>query len=265
MVIPKPREPGDTGLEDQAQAEADRIAAMMSNTLPAGTIQLPEGYTPPARTAITTTVAGPTGTRPLVTTFTGRGLIDENGRVERDPNGAVREQYRDDEIRYEWYQLPFNVRQQYVDRFKQIGIIGKNQKLDPNLVGNVELQAFSTVLSSANVEGRTWRAVLPIIASRAKALGLGQDGGSKWKPTSIADIERAIQTQAQEELGRELQVSEAGPLAARVQRQEARQRAKTAEQPTSTQTLIEQNVAKQYGAESDAYRAVQYIDRILKS
>ena len=260
-MAPKPR---DSSLQDQADQEAANIGALISNTLPAGTIQLPPGYVQPPRQAITTTQQGPTGIRPVVSTYTGMGLVDENGRLSKKPDGTIREQYTDEEIRYEWLQLPFAVRQRYIDRFKEIGIISKRQKLDPNLVGNVELSAFATVLQSANVEGRTWRAVLPVIAARAKTLGLGDDGASKWKPTSIADIQAVIQSQAQKELGRNLQVSEAQPLAARIQRQEAAQRTKPGEQPTSTQTLIEQGVAKQFQPEADALAATQYIDLILK-
>jgi len=260
VVIGKPKD----SVVDEAEAEAARIAALISETLPAGTIQLPEGYNPPARQAIMGTTQGPTGTRPVVSQFTGRGLVDENGRIATKPDGTTREQYRDDEIRYEWLSLPFSVRQQYVDRFKQLNLIRKTQRLDPSLAGNVELAAFATVLSAANLEGRTWRAVLPVIANRVKSLGLDSDGGSKWKPTSIADIQAVIQSQAQKELGRELQVSEAEPLAARIQRQEARQRTKPGEQPTSTQTLIEQGVQKQFGAEADAMKAANFIDLILR-
>lgn len=260
-MAPKPR---DTDLQDQAEQEAATIGAALSNTQAAGTIQLPPGYTPPSRPAITGTAQGPTGIRPVITQFAGRGLVDENGRIATTPTGVVREQYLDDEIRYEWLSLPFNVRQQYVDRFKQIGIISKRQNLDPNLSGNVELAAFGVVLRSANIEGRTWRAVLPLLASRSKALGLGDDGASKWKPTSIADIQAVIQAQARQELGRELQAGEATPLAARIQRQEAAQRTKTAEQPTSTQTLIERGVEKQFQPEADAMKAANFIELILK-
>lgn len=260
-----PRKPRDINqdLQDQAEQEAAAIGGLVTNTLPAGTIQLPAGYVPPARQAITATRQGPTGVTPIVSTFTGRGLVDENGRVERTPQGAIREEYRDDEIRFEWFNLPFSVRQNYVNRFKDLGLISKRQKLDPNLVGDAEVAAFASVLANANIEGRTWRAVLPIMASRAKALGLGGDGQPKFRPTNIRDIEQATQEQARAVLGRELQMGEVQPFAARVQQQEMRQRQQQAQQPAGTRTLIEQGVQKQFGPEADAYRAAQFIDVIL--
>jgi len=262
-----PKKPSDINqdLQDQAEQEAAAIGSLIVNTLPAGTIQLPIGYVPPPRQAITTTRQGPTGVTPIVSTFTGRGLVNENGIVEKDPkSGAIREEYKDEEIRYEWFSLPFAVRQNYVNRFKDLGLITKRQKLDPNLVGDAEIAAFSSVLANANIEGRTWRAVLPIMASRAKALGLGNDGTPRFKPTNIRDIERVTQEEARATLGRELQTSELQPFAARVQRQEVRQRQQQTQEPAATSTLIEQGVEKRFGPEADAYRAAQYINLILK-
>jgi hypothetical protein len=262
-VAPKPQDnQGNQGtsLQEEAAVEAAKIGALVSQTLPSSTIQLPPGYTPPPR-LVRGDVSGGMGVSNL-TPYEGRGLVDQGGRPEMRPDGTVREQYLDSDIRYEWLQLPFNVRQQYVDRFKEMKLISKNQRLDPNLVGNVELQAFSSVLYSANVEGRTWRAVLPIIASRARML---PGEGKVYKPTSVADIQAALQTQARSELGRELRGKEARTLAERVQKQEVEQQAKAGEQPTSTATLIEQELQKGFGAESESYKAIQYIDHILKT
>lgn len=259
-MAPKPQNNQGQSLEEEAAAEAASIGALISQTLPANTIQLPPGYTPPSR-LVRTDVSGGMAISNL-SPYEGRGLVDQGGRPELRPDGTVREQYLDSDIRYEWLQLPFSVRQQYVDRFKEMKLISKNQRLDPNLVGNVELQAFSSVLYSANVEGRTWRAVLPIIAARSKML---PGDGKVYKPTSIADIQAAIQTQARTELGRELRGKESRTLAERVQKQEVKQQAKAGEQPTSTATLIEQGLQKKFGAEAESYRAIQYIDHILKT
>lgn len=244
-------------------AVAQAVAALVSNTVPANTIQLPEDYKQPPRDAITTIRRGPTGATPIISRYTERGLVDQNGLLERDKDGNPRTQYLDSEIKLEWFSLPFAVRQNYVNRFKEIGLITKRQKLDPNLIGDVELSAFSAILANANIEGRTWRAVLPIMASRAKALGLGDDGTPRFKPTNIRDIERVTQEEARATLGRELQTSELQPFAARVQRQEVRQRQQQTQEPAATSTLIEQGVEKQFGAEADAYKAAQFIQKIL--
>jgi len=90
-------------------------------------------------------------------------------------------------------------------------------------------------------------------------------GKSRYKPSSAADIESVLQTEAREQLGRQLTMGEVQPFAARIQRQETRQQTtQMPEQPTATGTLIERGVRKQFGAEADAYRAAQFIDKILK-
>jgi hypothetical protein len=271
MVVKNPRNtdpPDDTPTPSDTSTQAAALAAIIAalgggDSSSAGTIELPEGYSPPPRTVITgTSEPGAQGRRPIVGQLTGRGLVNQFGEIEKLPNSQnIREEYTDDEIRFEWLGLPYEVRKKYIEQFQEIGIISKRQVLDPNLTGNTELAAFSSVLANANIEGRTWRAVLPIIASRAKNLGTDSP---RYRPTSIADIRRATQAQATSILGRGLTPEESKPLAQRIQERETRQQTrKSGDQPTSTSTLIEQEVQKDFGAEAQAFNFARFAQSAL--
>lgn len=274
MVSKKPKktdqDDGSSTQPSSIQNDASAIAGLISGLIsdPATssrTIELPEGYSPPPRT-VTTGRTDP-GRRPIFGQITGRGLVNQFGETEKKPNSQdIREQYTDSEIRFEWLGLPYEVRKKYIEEFKEIGIISKRQVLDPNLTGNTELAAFSSVLANANIEGRTWRAVLPIMASRSKALGLGDGGQSRYRPTSISDINRAMQTQATNVLGRGLTEQESGSLSKKIQKREIRQQTRTSgDQPTSTSTLIEEGVQKQFGPEIQAFNFARFAQSALGS
>jgi len=228
------------GLGAQAPVDEDRI------------LKLPPNFRPSAR---------PTKTEPM---FSGEGLVDEYGNVLKNRDGTVKAKYNDADI-LGWYNLPFSVRKRYGDLFKKMGLYGRGSPSATYDQDN-DLAVFATVLNTANIEGRTWKAALPIIEKRIKSsMPTGGTGKSRYKPSSAADIESVLQTEAREQLGRQLSTTEAQPLAARIQRQETRQQTtEIPEQPTATRTLIQSGVQKQFGAEADAYRAAQFIGKILK-
>jgi len=228
------------GLGTQAPVDEDRI------------LVLPPNFRPPARQTKTQGF------------FTGEGLVDEYGNVLKNRDGTVKTKYNDADI-LGWYNLPFSVRKRYGDLFKKMGLYGKG-KPSATYDQDNDLGVFAIVLNTANIEGRTWKAVLPIIEKRIKSsMPTSDTGKSRYKPSSAADIETVLQTEAREQLGRQLTIGEVQPFAARIQRQETRQQTTVMpEQPTATRTLIERGVQKQFGPEADAYRAAQYINLILK-
>jgi len=228
------------GLGAQAPVDEDRV------------LVLPPNFRPSPR---------PTKTEPM---FTGEGLVDEYGNVLKNRDGTVKTKYNDADI-LGWYNLPFSVRKRYGDLFKKMGLYGRGSPSATYDQDN-DLAVFATVLNTANIEGRTWKAALPIIEKRIKSsMPTGGTGKSRYKPSSAADIESVLQAEAREQLGRQLTMGEAQPLAARIQRQETRQQTtEMPEQPTATRTLIQSGVQKQFGAEADAYRAAQFIGKILK-
>lgn len=231
---------GRGGLAGQQPVDEDRI------------LKLPAGFRPAAR---------PTKTEPM---FTGPGLVDEFGNVLKNRDGTVKTKYNDADI-LNWYNLPFSVRKRYGDLFKKMGLYGRSSP-SPTYDQDNDLAVFATVLNTANIEGLTWKAALPIIEKRIKAsMPTTTSGKSRYKPSSAADIESVLQTEAREQLGRELSMGETQPLTTRIQRQETRQQTTDmAEQPTATSTLIERGVRQQFGPEADAYRAAQFIGKILK-
>lgn len=73
-----------------------------------------------------------------------------------------------------------------------------------------------------------------------------------------------MQAQATSILGRGLTPQEAKPLAQRIQQQETRQQTRASgEQPTSTSTLIEQGVQKDFGAEAQAFNFARFAQSAL--
>jgi len=228
------------GLGAQPPVDEDRI------------LKLPPNFRPPARQTKTQGF------------FTGEGLVDEYGNVLKNRDGTIKVKYNDADI-LGWYNLPFSVRKRYGDLFKKMGLYGRGGP-SPTYDQDNDLAVFATLLNSANIEGRTWKATLPIIEKRIKSsMPTSDTGKSRYKPSSAADIESVLQAEARKQLGRQLTIGEVQPFAARIQRQETRQQTtQMPEQPTATGTLIERGVQKQFGAEADAYRAAQFIGKILK-
>ena len=116
--------------------------------------------------------------------------------------------------------------------------------------------------STANNEGVSWDRALDTLAKRYQEMP--KPTGRTYKPTSIADIRKAMQAQATSILGRGLPPKEAKPLAQRIQQQETRQQTMASgEQPTSTSTLIEQGVQKDFASEARAFNFARFAQSAL--
>jgi hypothetical protein len=213
--------------------------------------QLPPDYRPPLRGSI----EAPRGL------YGGMGLIDGNGRFVRDANGRVKEMYEASDVQSIWRGIAYPDRKKIAEYMQAFGIYG-GAKPSLNLDQLQDFNAFARVLYTANNEGASWDRALEILARRY------EDQPKKvapvYKPTSIADIKRALQLQATELLGRGLTPQEAKPLAQRIQKQEVRQRTMGgAEQPISTTTLIEQGVQKEFAPEVQAFNFARFAQSAL--
>ena len=246
----------------------DVIAAIMALSGTGGDddLKLPPDYRPPLRRVQAPGVGA--------TYFARRGLVDANGllvtadgrrvSLNQSQGVALKEEYTAEEIKSIWLGLPYQQRKQYGDLMKQMNVYGSS-KPSPNYDQNVDLNAFAKVLFTANVEQVTWDAAIPILAERFRSVQPTMTGGGvSYKPTNIEEVKRIIQNESRERLGRELSVSELDPLAARVQRQEVRSVTReTTQQPRSPYGLAESAVGKQMQPEADAYKAAQFIEKIL--
>lgn len=212
-------------------------------------LQLPPGFRPGARATKTESM------------YSGPGLVDEYGNILKNRDGTIKEKYGDADILL-WYNLPFSTRKRYGDLFKKMGLYGRSSP-SPTYDQDNDLTVFASVLNTANIEGKTWRAVLPVIQERVKAT-TPAGTGTRYRPSALSDIQVVLQQEAREALGRELTTEETTPLSQRIQRQETRQQTgNLPEQPIATTTLIQQGVRKRFGAEADAFKAAQFIEEIL--
>lgn len=198
--------------------------------------------------------------------FGGRGLVNADLQFERNADGTIKEMYGPDDVQGILRSLPYTQRRQIATIMKGLGIYGTSAP-SANIDQLVDFNAFARVLYTANQEGITWDRSLDLIASRINELPLGTRSKT-YQSSSIADIKRAIQDQARSLLGRELGATEIAPLAKQVAQQEIATARKAdqpgaTQQPTATTTIIERQLGKQSGPEADAYKAAQFIEKIL--
>lgn len=198
--------------------------------------------------------------------FGGRGLVNADLQLERNADGTIKQMYGPDDVQGILRSLPYAQRRQIATIMKGLGIYGTSAP-SANIDQLVDFNAFARVLYTANQEGITWDRSLDLIASRINELPLGTRSKT-YQSSSIADIKRAIQDQARSLLGRELGATEIAPLAQQVAQQEittARMadRPGATQQPTATTTIIERQLGKQSQPEADAYKAAQFIQKIL--
>ena len=235
-----------------------RLQAWRNTQTPEGTTgmyewlnQLPANYRPPLRGAI----EAPRGI------YGGRGLVDTSGRFVRDDNGNIKELYGADDVQSIWRGIAYEERKEIAQYMKAFGVYG-GSKPSLRLDQLEDFNAFARVLYTANNEGVSWDRALELLAKsyneQPKKLG------PTYRPTSIADIRRAMQQQAQNLLGRGLTRQEAKPLAQRIQQRETSQQTmRGAEQPVSTSTLIEQGVQKEFGSEIQAFNFARFAQSAL--
>ena len=224
---------------------------------------LPPEYIPPDRTA---TLAGGdrisrmTG-QPSMGRYTGRGLVDSRGGFVKNPDGTTKVLYGPTDVQSIWRGIGFEERKQISSYMKAFGVYGGSTP-SLNLDQLQDFNAFARVLYTANQEGASWDVALETLAKRYQDL---PKKGSGYKPTSIADIKRAIQKQSTDLLGRELTPEQVKPLAQRVQQRETTvQTQGGAEQPQSTSTIIENRLKKEFKPEEEAFGIASYIEQMLQ-
>lgn len=253
------------GAEQQAMAAVQarrtaNAAAQSEETKPYQWInQFPPGFRPQPRA-----VQGTGGARGGM--FGGRGLVNANNQFELNADGTIKQMYGPDDVQGILRSLPYAQRRQIATIMKGLGIYGTSSP-SPNVDQLVDFNAFARILYTSNQEGITWDRSLDLIASRINELPLGTRSKT-YQSSSIADIKRAIQDQARSLLGRELGATEIAPLAKQVAQQEIATARKAdqpgaTQQPTATTTIIERQLGKQSGPEADAYKAAQFIEKIL--
>lgn len=219
--------------------------------------QLPPEYLPPER-QIASPLAQYPGQR---FGYTGRGLVDSRGQFVRNPDGTIKDLYGPTDVQSVWRGIGYPERKQIAEYMKAFGIYGGSSP-SLNLDQLQDFNAFARVLYTANNEGVSWDVALETLAGRYQELP--KKTAAVYKPTSIADIKRIMQQQATSILGRGLTPQEVKPLAQRIQQQEVRQQTMASgEQPTSTSTLIEQGVQKEFSAEAQAFNFAKFAQSAL--
>lgn len=223
---------------------------------------LPPEYIPPGRmiTGAGDRVSRMTG-QPSAGYYTGRGLVDSRGGFVKNPDGTIKTLYGPTDVQSVWRGIAYPERKQIAEYMKAFGIYaGSTPSL--NLDQLQDFNAFARVLYTANNEGVSWDLALEKLAARYQELP--KKTAAAYKPTSIADIKRIMQQQATSILGRGLTPEEAKPLAQRIQQQEVRQQTMASgERPTSTSTLIEQGVQKQFAPEAQAFNFAKFAQSAL--
>jgi hypothetical protein len=218
---------------------------------------LPPEYQPPGRTISGASPGGGGGS----VTYTGRGLVDSRGGLVRNPDGTTKVLYGPTDVQSIWRGIGFEERKQIASYMKAFGVYGGSTP-SLNLDQLQDFNAFARVLYTANQEGASWDVALETLAKRYQDL---PKKGSGYKPTSIADIKRAIQKQSTDLLGRELTPEQVKPLAQRVQQRETTvQTQGGAEQPQSTSTIIENRLKKEFKPEEEAFGIASYIEQMLQ-
>lgn len=218
---------------------------------------LPPEYLPPER-QIASPLAQYPGQR---FGYTGRGLVDSRGQFVRNPDGTIKDLYGPTDVQSVWRGIGYPERKQIAEYMKAFGIYGGSSP-SLNLDQLQDFNAFARVLYTANNEGVSWDVALETLAGRYQELP--KKTAAVYKPTSIADIKRIMQQQATSILGRGLTPQEVKPLAQRIQQQEVRQQTMASgEQPTSTSTLIEQGVQKEFSAEAQAFNFAKFAQSAL--
>jgi hypothetical protein len=221
--------------------------------------QLPPEYQPPGRKLAEGSSRLIEGGGPR--TYTGRGLVDSRGYFVRNPDGSVKTLYGPNDVQSVWRGIPYQDKKEIAKYMKAFGVYGGSSP-SLNLDQLEDFNAFARVLYTANNEGRTWDVALDTLAKRYQEMP--KPTGRIYKPTSIADIRRAMQAQATSILGRGLTPQEAKPLAQRIQQQETRQQTMASgQQPTSTSTLIEQGVQKDFAPEAQAFNFARFAQSAL--
>ena len=255
---------GDPDLEVQVNAAWENYLAASEETTEAykWLDQFPSGYMPPPRISDVgpDRVSRMTG-QPNMSRYVGTGLVNSRGLLSRNADGSVKKYYDAQDVQSVWRGIAYTQKKELAEYMKAFGIYGGG-KPSLNLDQVEDFNAFARVLYTANGEGRTWDVALETLAKRY------QDSpkklGSAYKPTSIADIKRVIQKQATDILGRGLTPQEAKPLAQRIQQQETRQQTMASgQQPTSTSTLIEQGVQKDFAPEAQAFNFARFAQSAL--
>lgn len=224
--------------------------------------QLPPGFKPqPLRPS------GDVGRRGETYPYRGEGLVDSRGNLVYGPDGKIKTINNPEDVQGILRSIPYPIRRDIANTMKALKLYGTGSP-SANVDQLVDFNAFARVLYTGNQEGLSWDAALQLIAERSKDLP-GRTG-KVYKSGSISEIKRAIQAQAQETLGRSISAMDAKSMAQRVaQRQIATQR--KADAPGATQTapsvggIIEQQVAKEFKPEADAYRFAQFAQRIFGS
>jgi hypothetical protein len=221
--------------------------------------QLPPEYQPPGRMLAEGSSRLIEGGGPR--TYTGRGLVDSRGGFVRNPDGSVKTLYGANDVQSVWRGIGYPERKQIAEYMKAFGVYGGSSP-SLNLDQLQDFNAFARVLYTANNEGVSWDRALDTLAKRYQEMP--KPTGRTYKPTSIADIRKAMQAQATSILGRGLTPQEAKPLAQRIQQQETRQQTMASgEQPTSTSTLIEQGVQKDFAPEAQAFNFARFAQSAL--
>lgn len=221
--------------------------------------QLPPEYIPADRRVSAASPGGGGGSF----TYSGRGLVNSRGQLERNADGTVKNLYGAADVQSVWRGIPYQDKKQIADYMKAFGVY-RSGSPSLNLDQVEDFNAFARVLYTANNEGRTWDVALETLAKRYQELPMPR--GRAYKPTSIADIKRIMQQQATSILGRGLTKQEVNPLARQIQGQETRQQTgASSERPTSTSALIEKGVQKQFGPEIQAFNFAKFAQSALGS
>lgn len=223
---------------------------------------LPAEYQPPGR-MISTPAAGDRVSRmtgqPSAGYYTGQGLVNSRGGFVKNLDGTTKKLYGPNDVQSIWRGIGYPERKQIAKYMKDFGVYGGSSP-SLNLDQGQDFTAFARVLYTANNEGVSWDLALDTLAKRYQEMPKGKT----YKPTSIADIRKAMQAQATSILGRGLTPEEAKPLAQRIQERETRQQTrKSGDQPTSTSTLIEQEVQKDFASEARAFNFARFAQSAL--
>lgn len=220
--------------------------------------QLPPEYIPADR-RIDVYSAGRGGS----VAYQGSGLVDSRNQLARNADGTVKNLYGAADVQSVWRGIPYQDKKQIADYMKAFGVY-RSGSPSLNLDQVEDFNAFARVLYTANNEGRTWDVALETLAKRYQEMPMPK--GKAYKPTSISDIKRIMQQQATSILGRGLTKQEVNPLARQIQGQETRQQTgASGERPTTTSTLIEEGVQKQFGPEIQAFNFAKFAERAIGS
>jgi hypothetical protein len=200
--------------------------------------------------------------QPSLGRYSGRGLVDSRGGFVKNPDGSTKVLYGPTDVQSIWRGIGFEERKQISSYMKAFGVYGGSTP-SLNLDQLQDFNAFARVLYTANQEGTSWDTALETLAKRYQ--DLPKKGGTGYKPTSIADIKRAIQQQASDLLGRELTPEQVMPLAQRVQQRETTvQTQSSAQRAPSTSSIIENKLKKEFKPEEEAFGIASYIEQMLQ-